>query len=345
MAEPYTSLIIDRIVPETPQAKTFYVKPSEGPLLPYKPGQFLHLAFPQKYNTEYRSYSFSSIPKEGMAFTVKAMENGNVSRLFHDHYQVGDTLSLVNIAGRFVLPEDLSNIEQVFLFAAGSGITPVFALLKQLLFEHPGIKIFLAYSNAAPAATIFYKHLQTLQQSYADRLAIEFIFSSDKNLLKARLSSFWLRELVAQHKQADWKNILAYTCGPMEYMDTVKITLFTEGVVPQQFYMEYFETMSDDMIVAPEDKTPHQVHYRIGTQEATLEVQYPDTILEVGLKAGLPLPHSCQSGQCGTCTARIRKGEVWLQYNEVLTHKDMEDGLTLPCMGFPINGDVSISYD
>lgn len=339
------TIIIDRIVTETAQAKTFYVKPAGEASLAYKPGQFLHLAFPQKNNTEFRSYSFSSIPEEGMAFTVKAMENGNVSRLFHDHYKVGDALSLVNIAGRFVLPEELNNIRQVFLFAAGSGITPVFALMKEILFHHPHIHIFLAYSNATAAATIFYKTLQELQETYKDRLHIEFIFSSNKNLLKARLSSFWLRELVTEQRRADWPQILAYTCGPLEYMDTVKITLFTEGVVPQQFFMEYFETMSEDMIVAPEDKTAHKVHYRIGRQEATLEVQYPDTILEVGLKAGLPLPYSCQSGQCGTCTARIRKGEVWLQYNEVLTHKDMENGLTLPCMGFPINGDVSISYD
>lgn len=311
----------------------------------YKPGQFLHLAFPARNNTEYRSYSFSSIPEEGMAFTVKSMENGNISRLFHDHYKEGDILSLVNIAGKFVLPDDLSGIQQVFLFAAGSGITPVFSLMKSLLGHHPHIRIFLAYSNGSPAQTIFYHTLQELQQQFPERLEIEFIFSNNKNLLKARLSGFWLQELVARHKKADWAHILVYTCGPLEYMDTVKITLFTEGVVPQQFFMEYFETMSEDMIVAPEDKEAHTVHILLPEKEVSLRVQYPDSILDAGLNAGLHLPHSCRSGQCGSCTARIVKGEVWMQYNEVLTHTDLQQGLTLTCMGFPVNGDVTITYD
>ena len=341
----HRKFIIDRVQSETSQAKTFFIKPVEGEPPAYKPGQFLHLAFPARNNTEYRSYSFSSIPEEGMAFTVKGMENGNISRLFHDHYKEGDVLSLVNIAGKFVLPDDLSGIQQVFLFAAGSGITPVFSIMKFLLLHHPHINIFLAYSNGSPQQTIFYHTLQELQQQFPDRLEIEFIFSNNKNLLKARLSGFWLQELVAWHKKADWAHILAYTCGPLEYMDTVKITLFTEGVVPQQFFMEYFETMSEDMIVAPEDKEAHTVHILLPEKEVSLRVQYPDSILDAGLNAGLHLPHSCRSGQCGSCTARIVKGEVWMQYNEVLTHTDLQQGLTLTCMGFPVNGDVTITYD
>lgn len=339
------NMIIERVDSETSQAKTFYIRPAEGPQPEYKPGQFIHLAFPNPHTTEYRSYSFSSIPEEGMHFTVKAMENGNISRLFHDHYKEGDTLSMISIAGKFVLPEDLSSIQQVFFFAAGSGITPVFSLMKQLLYHHPAIHIYLVYSNSRPEQTIFYHTLQRLQKQFSDRLEIEFIFSNNKNLLKARLSGFWLQELVALHRKADWTQILAYTCGPLEYMDTVKIILFTEGVIPAQFFMEYFETMSEDMIVAPEDKTEHTVHYHLADKEVSLKVQYPDSILDAGLNAGLHLPHSCRSGQCGTCTARIMKGEVWMQYNEVLTHTDLEQGLTLTCMGFPVNGDVTITYD
>jgi ring-1,2-phenylacetyl-CoA epoxidase subunit PaaE len=339
------NFIIERVQTETNQAKTFFIKPMEGQQPDYKPGQFVHLALPAKNNTEYRSYSFSSIPEEGMAFTVKAMENGNISRLFYDHYKEGNELNVINIAGKFVLPDDLSDIHQVFFFAAGSGITPIFALIKSLLLHQPHIHIFLAYSNSSPQQTIFYHTLQELQQQFPERLEIEFIFSNNKNLLKARLSGFWLQELIARHKKADWPHILAYTCGPIEYMDTVKITLFTEGMVPTQFFMEYFETMSEEMIIAPEDKEAHMVHIHFKDTDTTVTVQYPDSILDAGLNAGLQLPHSCRSGQCGTCAARIVKGEVWIQYNEVLTHKDLENGLTLTCMGFPINGDVTITYD
>jgi len=57
------------------------------------------------------------------------------------------------------------------------------------------------------------------------------------------------------------------------------------------------------------------------------------------------MPYSCRSGQCGSCTARLVSGEVWLQYNEVLTPDDLRNGLTLTCMGCPVHGDVTLQYD
>jgi len=339
-----TPLRIDKIVQETDRAKSIFVKHIDGRPLDYKPGQFLHFGFQQLNEVAYRSYSLSTIPEEGAAFTVKEMENGDVSRSLQQ-YREGDTLNLINIGGKFVLPSNLEDIKQVFLFAAGSGITPVFALLKQLLKHHSGIVVYLAYSNSSRAATIFYEQINALAEEYPERLTVNFIFSSNRNLLQARLSGFWLQEIVEEQRKAEWKNILAYTCGPVEYMDTIKITLFTCGIRSENFYMEYFETISDGLLVPPPDQEKHQVTIRLLGQEHTLEVQYPDTILSAGVNAGLKMPYSCRSGQCGSCTARLVSGEVWLQYNEVLTPDDLRNGLTLTCMGCPVHGDVTLQYD
>ncbi|OJV50389.1 MAG: hypothetical protein BGO31_13540 [Bacteroidetes bacterium 43-16] len=339
-----TPLIIDKIVRETDRAKTIFVKHKDGSPVAYKPGQFMHFGFRQLNAIAYRSYSLSTIPEEGAAFTVKEMENGDVSRSLQQ-YKEGDTLNLINVGGKFVLPQNMEAIQQVFLFAAGSGITPVFAILKQILKHHPGISVYLAYSNSTPAATIFYEAIKALAEDYPERLQVNFIFSSNKNLLKARLSGFWLQEIVQEHRKAAWENILAYTCGPVEYMDNIKITLFTCGIRSEHFYMEYFETISDGLLLPPPDQELHRVTIKLLGQEHHLEVQYPDTILSAGVNAGLKLPYSCRSGQCGSCTARLVSGEVWLQYNEVLTPDDLRNGLTLTCMGCPVNGDVTLQYD
>ena len=339
-----STLIIERIVQQTDKASSIYVKREDGGPINYKPGQFLHLGFEQMHGVAYRSYSFSTIPEEGAAFTVKEMENGDISRLLQ-RSRAGDTLNLLNIGGKFVLPADMQHIRQVFLFAAGSGITPVFSILKQLLRHHPQVSVYLAYSNATIAGTIFYEELQELQGQYKERFYINFIFSSNKDLLKARLSGFWLQEIIAEQRKAAWENILAYCCGPVEYMDTVKITLFTTGARPDQFFMEYFETASYDLMVPPPEQGAHKVIIQLSGQEQAIEVQYPDTILSAGINAGLKMPYSCRSGQCGSCTATIVSGEVWLQYNEVLTPAELRSGLTLTCMGCPVNGDVVLKYD
>ncbi len=344
MIEASTPLIVEKIVKETDKASSIYVQRKDGLPIQYKAGQFLHFGFEQLNEVAYRSYSFSTIPQEGAAFTVKEMENGDVSRLLQK-LRAGDQLNLINIGGKFVLPNNLSHIQQIFLFAAGSGITPIYSILKQLLRHHPHISIYLAYSNASVTTTIFYDALCALEQQYSERLRINFIFSSNKNLLKARLSGFWLQELIAEHRKADWANVLAYCCGPIEYMDTIKITLFTEGIRSEHFFMEYFDTASDDLMIPPPDKAARNVTVQLLGQEHTFEVQYPDTILSAGVNAGLKLPYSCQSGQCGSCTAKVVSGEVWLQYNEVLTPDELQAGLTLTCMGCPVNGDVVLQYD
>lgn len=339
-----STLIIDKVVQHTNRARSIYVKLKDGGPIAYKPGQFLHLAFERMHDVVYRSYSFSTIPEEGAAFTMKEMENGDVSRSLQ-RVREGDTLNLINVGGKFVLPTDMQHVRQVFLFAAGSGITPVFSILKQLLQHHPQVSVYLAYSNAAVADTIFYKELQALERRYQERFYIEFIFSSDKDLLRARLSGFRLQEIIAEQRKASWKNILTYCCGPVEYMDTIKITLFTAGVRSDQFFMEYFETASYDLMVPPPDQSVHTVTIQLLGQQHTIEVQYPETILSAGINAGLKMPYSCRSGQCGSCTATVVSGEVWLQYNEVLTPDELQAGLTLTCMGCPVNGDVLLEYD
>ncbi|MFL5771700.1 MAG: 2Fe-2S iron-sulfur cluster-binding protein [Flavisolibacter sp.] len=72
---------------------------------------------------------------------------------------------------------------------------------------------------------------------------------------------------------------------------------------------------------------------------------YPDTILQSAKKAGITLPYSCETGRCGNCAARCVHGKVWLSYNEVLTEKELEKGLTLTCVGHPVGGDVILNID
>jgi ring-1,2-phenylacetyl-CoA epoxidase subunit PaaE len=71
-----------------------------------------------------------------------------------------------------------------------------------------------------------------------------------------------------------------------------------------------------------------------------LKVQYPDSILQAAKKESISLPYSCEVGRCGNCAAKCIKGKVWLSYNEVLTEKDIQKGLTLTCVGHPVGGDV-----
>jgi naphthalene 1,2-dioxygenase ferredoxin reductase component len=61
------------------------------------------------------------------------------------------------------------------------------------------------------------------------------------------------------------------------------------------------------------------------------------TILEAALDAGLPFPHNCRSGNCGSCKSRLLEGRVdMLPYaKDALNAAERSDGLVLACRARP----------
>ena len=68
----------------------------------------------------------------------------------------------------------------------------------------------------------------------------------------------------------------------------------------------------------------------------------PDqTVLEAAMDAGIDLPHSCMSGSCLTCAARLSSGTVE-QGDGVLEEDQTKKGLMLTCVSYPLE-DVSFT--
>lgn len=69
----------------------------------------------------------------------------------------------------------------------------------------------------------------------------------------------------------------------------------------------------------------------------SLEVQDGQTVLDAALAAGIPYPHGCKSGRCGSCKSRLIEGEVeLLQHSRfALTDEEKADGLILACRALP----------
>ena len=68
-----------------------------------------------------------------------------------------------------------------------------------------------------------------------------------------------------------------------------------------------------------------------------------DTLLAALLRAGLPFPFSCQTGNCGTCKCELLAGEVEdLSYSEhTLSAAERACGIVLACRT-ALRGDAAI---
>ncbi len=195
----YKTIIIKEIKEEVKGFKTFVFE--EGHHIHYKAGQYLTLVQNSREGEEVRrSYSITSSPvlDEPLSIGVKRVENGFFSRQLIDNAKPGDELVTIGSGGFFVLPDDIQQYHQVFFFAAGSGITPVYSLLKTGLHLHPQLSFVLIYSNASAGKTVFLSPLQELQKLFPHRFHLELLFSDSANLFKARLHRDLILESVYQ---------------------------------------------------------------------------------------------------------------------------------------------------
>jgi ring-1,2-phenylacetyl-CoA epoxidase subunit PaaE len=340
----YKQIQITRVISETQEAKSFEFAATGDWNPVYEAGQFITLVFRSGNKEDRRSYSFSSAPAlhEPMRITVKRIANGEYSRQLFNNARAGDVLYSSGISGFFKLPRDYKNLKQFFFLAAGSGITPVYSLLKTIL-HTTNLPVTLAYSNHAEKNTIFYKELLQLRGQFNDRFKIKFLFSHMNNKHKSRLSKWVLTKLLQEY-EIPFKETLFYICGPVDYRLMAGITLITAGVPPNNIKKEIFNTQKHIVKPVPPDTDKHKVELHINNHVYKLTVQYPDTILSAAKKQNIHLPYSCEAGNCGSCAATCIKGKVWMAYNEVLMDAEIAKGKVLTCQGYAVEGDAVVEF-
>ena len=347
MPDDYQLLTIEAIRRPGPGARTLVLRPAPGETIRYQAGQYLTLVHAAHGTEVRRSYSFNSAPTLGEppAITVKRVDNGLFSRWLVDEVRVGDVLRTSGVGGFFTFPPNLDTYKQLVLLAAGSGITPLFSLLKTALHDHPHLAVLLLYSNHSVADALFLPELRALARQFPRQLQLELFFSNQPELYRARLHKELLQNLVARHAVAAPTQMLAYLCGPLNYMRMGTYGLHEAGLPLAHIRRELFSTgVAPHAPVPPPDTAPHQVTLIMRGQPHRLRVQFPNTILQAAKQQGLKLPYSCEVGQCGSCAVRCTQGQVWMSNNEVLTDRELARGLVLTCTGYPIGGDAQLDF-
>ena len=340
----YNKLLITRITQETKDVKLFYFEKSK---VPFRAGQYLTFAREHHRGEIRRSYSIASSPilDEPLSIGIRRIVNGNFSRMMFDNAQVGDELFTLGAGGLFTLPDDLYLYNQIFFFAAGTGIIPIYSLIKTLLYSNTEIHVVLVYSNSSVTTTLFYESLYHLKKKFPAQFVLEFLFSNAMDLTKAHLHSDLITTYLRQYKRKPLEDSLYYICGPESYMRMCIFTLHGLFIPHINIKKEIFHTTRPVSRPEPPDKAAHHVAILKNGEEYHIEVRYPTTILQAAKNKGIILPYSCEVGKCGNCMATCIQGNVWMSNNEVLTEKELSKGLILTCTGFPIHLDAIISFD
>lgn len=336
---------VKKIIQETDDTRTFVLETlDEGPLH-YAAGQFLTFVLEGNGQEVRRSYSMSSAPgiDELPAITIKRVANGEISRYWHDHVQVGTLLRVLPPAGRFTLEPADGTARDIVLIGAGSGITPLFSILKYVLAHEPESRVTLLYASRRERSIIFGEQLEEWQQRYPSRLKIVHVLSqpSDDWLgTRGRINNFRLERMVGESLHFPTERARFFLCGPFELMRTAEITLRFMGFEGDQIRKENF--VIDPAPPPPTHSEPHTIQLVFQSQNYTLEVPAYTTILQAGLDRGIPIPYSCRGGRCATCAALCRSGTVRMSINDVLTERDLAQGWVLTCTAYVESEEVVV---
>jgi ferredoxin-NADP reductase len=333
-------LRVEAIRWELPDAATFLLAEISGKKINYKAGQFITLVFDHHHEEIRRSYSLSSSPAEPMlSITVKRIANGEISRYLLTKIKPGDILDAVEPAGRFVI-DNFEEEKDIFLFAAGSGVVPIFSQLKNLL-SYPGkSKLTLIYSNQNDKSILFEDELHQLKNNYATRFKIIHLLSSEGK----RLTNQMVEQLVTENIRFRWDRAEFYTCGPFDYMRMIRLTLLYMGIEAAQIRKENFVLETLPVSTIPMNYPPKTVRIHFNNETYDFVTGENQSILQAALQNNIPLPYSCRVGDCSTCAALCKSGEVEMVKNNVLTDADLAAGWVLTCTGHPVTDDVFIEY-
>ncbi|MEC7128131.1 MAG: 2Fe-2S iron-sulfur cluster-binding protein [Bacteroidota bacterium] len=349
----FHSLKVKEIVKETNDtvSVSFQVPEDLKEAYSFTPGQYLTLKLTINNEEQRRSYSICSSSAEDITVAVKRVENGLVSSYLNEVLKENDEIEVMTPEGNFTLETGQAKKRKFVGFAAGSGITPIMSMIKQLSMDENETVFTLFYSNKMESDVIF-KH--QLDQLAGDNLKINYIYTRQKlnnPLLEGRIDKSKATELI----KADLSCLNAdafYLCGPEEMIFNVKSALEEFGVLKTKIKFELFTT---PVLMAEKPKQQEADENFDG--EALVTVIYDDeetdfnlnkdgdTILDAAMDNDVDVPFSCKGAVCCTCKAKVTEGKVTMDANYALSDQEVEDGYVLACQSHPASAKVTLDFD
>ena len=319
-------------------------------------GQYLTLKLFVNGEEIRRSYSICSSPLENeMRVAVKRVKDGRGSNFINDKLNAGDEVEVMNPMGSFHSSISSINKKNYVLFAGGSGITPIFSIVKTVLQSEPNSTIQLVYGNLNEEAIIFKQQLDELARTNSSRLKIYYILdkptSSVPDLHKGLMTEDKANTLISAYVNIKSDNEY-FICGPTPMMDNVKAVLEKLNVEKPRVHIEYFTPVSASAekssvpAVAAGEKIVSKVTIIQYGAETTFELSSDGkAILDAAIQHGVDAPFACKGAVCATCRGKILEGKVYMEKNFALTDSEVAEGYILTCQSHPTTPVVKVDYD
>ena len=339
----FHKLTIKEIIKETSDAVsiTFDIPEHLKNDFTFIAGQYINLKTDIDGEEVRRAYSLCSSPNSGrVKVAVKAVESGTFSVFANEKLESGNTLEVGIPEGKFTLTPE--NNKNYIGFVAGSGITPVLAMIKAVLESDTNATFTLVYGNKTPKNTIFFEELNTLATANPNQLAVHYVYSREN--VEGSLSGRINKEIVTNFSK-DKKFDKAFLCGPEEMINIASDTLAENGFAKNDILFELFTSSASEEIATEVGNGETEMTVVLDDEETTITISQKDNILAASLRHKLDAPYSCQGGICSSCIAKVTEGKAMMVKNHILTEDEVNDGIILTCQAHATTSKITIDFD
>ncbi|GAB3755312.1 ferredoxin reductase [Lysobacter olei] len=263
----------------------------------FAPGQHLSLGAEVEGVCVSRSYSLSDVPRADgrLSVTVRHVPGGKLSTHLCHHARVGDVLELGAAFGEMTLPS--APATPLLFLAAGSGITPLMALIRAQAAQGMPAPLTLVYSARTRADLCFVDELRRLATAHAG-FTVHFALTRETASASDESSGRIDAALLAARVPA-LSSCKVYACGPGEFVAHARALLAAQV---HDFQAEAF-TPPPRMV----EEGGH-VQVTLAASGRTLAVPRGTPLL-VALEAeGLKPAAGCRMGICNTCACAKQSG-------------------------------------
>lgn len=318
---------VEQVHREAPGVATLTLRPTgswQGALA----GQHIQMGVLVDGVRRTRCFSLSSSEhrRDGrITVTVKAHDEGYVSRYLTAEVPVGTIVHLAAAEGEFALPRPRP--DRMLMISAGSGITPVMSMLRTLCDEdYAGSVTFLHYARTEQDA-IFAAELadHAAERDFVDVVTVHT--RTGGGSLTGRFDVGHLRAVAP-----DYAEIPTFVCGPNGLVELVQ-QVYDDAGAAERLHVERFKTPR----IAADPSAEGTIEFRRSALTASNSGQ---TLLEQAERSGLEPAYGCRMGICKSCTTRKAEGTVRNVVNGA--ESSMPDEDIQICVSAPV-GDCALN--
>ncbi len=187
----------------------------------FKAGQFVTIRVEKGEEFRLKSYSILSPPsqKGKMDLCIKIVEGGFASEILRK-IRKGDSFQVKGPFGHFVFEEDDKN-KEIWLIGGGTGVAPLYCMLKEHLADFKNKKFVLIFSVREKKDLFLHEEFQEMARKHTH-------FTYMPTLTREKWNGATGR--VQEHLPADGENKTFYICGLKELVLETKEVLVKKGV-------------------------------------------------------------------------------------------------------------------